>query len=134
MNEKKIIGITVIVMLCVIIASFGAGYAVGYRRTVQQIGQSDNEFRAELESEQRRVAELEAELVVIRSMVSNAFVGIGGAITRAEGRIEYAINEVDDIRETVGIIRAAVKDMENSLRYFRELVARLSNSEHNTGE
>jgi len=126
----------IVIVLCVIIASFVTGYIIGNRngQSVRQTGQPDSEFRAELESKQRRIDELEAELIVLRDLVSNAFGYLSGAIEGAERRIEYALGEVGDIRETIGIIRAAVKDLENSLRYYREFVARFNNDECDTGE
>jgi chromosome segregation ATPase len=130
MNEKNYIFIVIIIVL--VIAGFCTGYYFGNRSTVRETGQSDNEFRAELEVKQRRIDELEAERNYFRNMVSDACRDIGGIIDRISGHDNDALQTAGDIRATAGLIQEAVKKLENSELYFRELANRLSGGEYHS--
>jgi len=131
MNEKNHIVLIIALFAIAVSASFGAGYWL--RSTVQQAGQSDNEFRAELEAKQGRINELEARLGDLGNLVSDGFGNVIGTVGRVQGYVDLALEQSGDIRTTVNLIREAVKELENSERYFRELASRLSDSQRNSG-
>jgi hypothetical protein len=134
MNEKnKGICIFIIITVVFFCSGFFSGYYFGNRSTVREIGQSDNEFREQLEVKQRRIDELEAERNYFRDMVSDACGNIIGTVDRISGYNNDALQTAGDIRTTAGLIREAVKELENSELYFRELATRLSGSEYRTG-
>jgi hypothetical protein len=134
MNEKKLVIVCVVGLFFIAAASFGTGYYAGHRLSVRQAGQADNEFREQLEIKQARIRELEARLADVGIMVSDAFGNVSGVVDGVQRRIDNALQEAGGIRETVGIIRDAVKDLEDGKRYFRELAARLSGGELDFGE
>jgi hypothetical protein len=122
--------VAVIVFLCV---GFGAGYYFGNRSTVRETGQSDNEFREQLEVKQARIDELEAERNYFGTLVSDACRDIGGTVDRVSRYNNDALTTAGDIRATAGLIREAVKELEASELYFRKLANRLSGGEYRSG-
>jgi len=133
MNEKNHIGLIIALFAIAMSASFGAGYWFCHRANAGQAGSADNEFRAESEVKQRRIDELEARYNDLRSLVSDGVRDIGGTVERVSGYVDLALQQSSDIRATVSLIREAVKELENSERYFRELAVRLSDGKHNSG-
>jgi hypothetical protein len=131
MNEKNYIFIVVIIVL--VIAGFCSGYYLGNRSVVRSVGQPDNEARAELEAKQRRIDELEAERNYFGDLVFDAIGSIIGTVDRISGYNNDDLQTIGDIRATAGLIREAVKELENSKLYFRELANRLSGGEYHTG-
>jgi hypothetical protein len=130
MNEKNYIFIVAgISLLCI---GFCSGYYFGNRSTVRETGQSNNEFREQLEIKQRRINELEAERNYFGDMVSDACRDIIGTVDRVSGYNNDALKQAGDIRTTAGLIREAVKELEASRLYFRELANRFSSSEYRT--
>jgi ABC-type transporter Mla subunit MlaD len=133
MNESKKNNIFCIVIVLFFLFSFSTGYYVGHRLSIQQTGQSDNEFRDQLADKQRRIDELETRLNEFRGMVSDGFRNVSGAIDRISEQVDIATKQAGDIRATANSLREAVKILENSRDYFRELSISLFGGEHDTG-
>jgi hypothetical protein len=128
MNEK--VNFYIVVILVIVAVAFGgAGYYAGYRLSVRQAGQSDNEIREQLEIKQARIDELETRLADVGIVVSDVVGDISGAVGRISGHIDIAVESSGDIRITTRELREAVKILEDGKRYFRELAARLSGGE-----
>ena len=121
MNEKSSFWITIALLIFAMSASFGAGYWFGARSTVQPAGPADYEFGKQLEDKQRTIDRLEAELDDLGGLVSDGFRNVIGIVDRVSGQIDAVLQQGGDIRATVGLIREAVKELENSERYFRGL-------------
>jgi hypothetical protein len=136
MDEKAYIIPNIIFFLLIIVFisfSFGAGYYYGNRSAIREVGQPNDEFRKQLEDKQRRIDELEIRLSSIRNMVSDVSGSICGTVDRISGQIDFALNQSSDIGTTVRLIREAVKELEASELYYRELANRLSGSEYHSG-
>ena len=133
MNEKNTICLIIALFFVIMCAGFCAGYWFRSRTDVRPAGPTDNEFRAESEAKQRRIDELEAQLGDFRNLVSDGFRDIGGIVERISGEIDSAARETGDIRKTVGLIREAVKELENSERYFRGLADSIPGGERHSG-
>ena len=121
MNEKNNLCLIIALFVITMFASFGAGYWFGSRPVVQSAGTTGDEFGKQLEDKQKRIDELEAELDDLGGLVSDGFRNVIGIVDRVSGQIDAVLQQGGDIRATVGLIREAVKELENSERYFRGL-------------
>jgi len=133
MNESKKNIVFCIIIIVFFIFCFSAGYFVGHRLSIQQIGYADNAFRIELANKQRRIDELETRLNELGGMVSNGFRNVSGTIDRISEQIDIATRQTGDIRTTINSLREAVKVLENSRDYFRSLSDNFSDGQCNTG-
>jgi len=127
MNEKTYFCLIAVLFVFFFFAGFGTGYRFRSRPDVQPAGPTDNEFGKQLVDKQRRIDELETRLGDLRGLVSDGFTNISGTVERVSGQIDVALQQSGDIRATIGLIREAVKELENSERYFRGLADSIPN-------
>jgi chromosome segregation ATPase len=120
--------------ICAALLCFWSGYYVRYRSAIRQAGQSDNEFRTQLENKQRRIDELEARLGELGDLVSDGFANVSGTVERISVQVDDAIKQTGDIRATVRVLRETAKELETSRDYFRRLSGRVDNIKYNNAE
>jgi capsid protein len=134
MNDKKVILWTIIIVLFIGLASFGAGFYIGYRLSSRQDGQTLDQYRAEREDFERRIAEYKRGFDDASNMVRNVNRNISGAIDRVSAENQYIGAETREARETFTVIRSAIKDLENSRRDTTGFIDKLDSGEYRTGE